>query len=132
MKHQAIYFGLLFILMSACQQPGTEPMNPPSFPKKELSPDQRFGELFAAVQLAQLFPDGKTFVDCTPKQPADDILAAYNAQKLDANFDLKAFVLAHFELPKQYDSGFSSDTSRAISEHIKYNIRKNKCFFRHR
>ncbi|MEZ5043938.1 MAG: alpha,alpha-trehalase TreF [Saprospiraceae bacterium] len=118
MKHQAIYFGLLFILMSACQQPGTEPMNPPSFPKKELSPDQRFGELFVAVQLAQLFPDGKTFVDCTPKQPADDILAAYNAQKQEANFDLKAFVLAHFELPKQYDSGFSSDTSRAVSEHI--------------
>lgn len=118
MKHQAIYFGLLFILMSACQQQGTEPMNPPSFPKKELSPDQRFGDLFAAVQLAQLFPDGKTFVDCTPKQSADDILAAYDAQKQEANFDLKAFVLAHFELPKRYDSGFSSDTSRAVSEHI--------------
>jgi len=83
-----------------------------------LPPAERWGQLFVDVQMAKVFPDGKTFVDCTPKQPAEEILAAYEAMKGEPEFHLKAFVLEHFELPKDYASGFTSDPSRSPAAHI--------------
>lgn len=83
-----------------------------------LPPAERWGQLFVDVQMAKVFPDGKTFVDCTPKQPAEEILAAYEAMKDEPEFQLKAFVLEHFELPKDYASGFTSDPSRSPAAHI--------------
>lgn len=106
---------LLFAL--GCRPSAPEEVAP-NFPLQAESPDQRFGELFAAVQLAQIFPDGKTFVDCDPKSSAAEILAAYETAKQAADFDLAAFVDTHFDRPKEYDSGFSSDTSRSVQEHI--------------
>ena len=55
------------------------------------TPDQIYGELFKAVQMQQILPDGKTFVDCTPKRPVKDIMYDYGMAK-GANFDLKKFV----------------------------------------
>jgi alpha,alpha-trehalase len=83
-----------------------------------LPPAERWGQLFVDVQMAKVFPDGKTFVDCTPKQPAEEILAAYEAMKDEPEFQLKAFVLEYFELPKDYASGFTSDPSRSPAAHI--------------
>lgn len=83
-----------------------------------LPPAERWGQLFVDVQMAKVFPDGKTFVDCTPKQSAEEILAAYEAMKDEPEFQLKAFVLEHFELPKNYASGFTSDPSRSPAAHI--------------
>ncbi|MBX9782682.1 MAG: alpha,alpha-trehalase TreF [Chitinophagaceae bacterium] len=76
----------------------------------ELSP------LFEAVQLQKVFADGKTFVDCIPKADVDEILAAYEKEKQADGFDLKQFVLTHFELPK----AFASDVKVAASveQHI--------------
>lgn len=112
------------LALSACQtdnaQAGAE-QNPPQ-PAAEahpfLPPAERWGQLFVDVQMAKVFPDGKTFVDCTPKQPAEEILAAYEAMKEEPEFQLKAFVLEHFELPKNYASGFTSDPSRSPAAHI--------------
>ena len=70
------------------------------------------------MQLARLFPDGKTFVDCNPKSDAAEIVAAYEAEKQVEGFDLAAFVEKHFDLPKDYASGFTSDTSRSVQKHI--------------
>ena len=72
--------------------------------------------LFEAVQLQKVFADGKTFVDCIPKTSADDIITAYEKEKQADGFDLKQFVLAHFELPK----AFASDVKVAASveQHI--------------
>ena len=86
--------------------------------KQTLPPDQRFGQLFIDVQMEEVFPDGKTFVDCTPLFSTDAILQKYLEEKDDANFELKTFVLEHFELPKKYASGFESDTSRSAAQHI--------------
>ena len=83
------------------------------------TPDQLLGELFVAVQMQQIFPDSKTFVDCTAKFPYDQIKAAYEAQKNEAGFDLKAFVETHFEIPPSISSDFKSDPTRSASEHVK-------------
>jgi alpha,alpha-trehalase len=85
---------------------------------QHLPPDDRYGQLFIDVQMAKVFPDGKTFVDCTPKFPTNQILENYEKAKAVENFDLKKFVSDHFELPKQYASGFKADTSRSAQEHI--------------
>jgi alpha,alpha-trehalase len=72
--------------------------------------------LFEAVQLQKVFADGKTFVDCIPKSAADKILAAYEKEKQEAGFDLKQFILTHFELPK----AFASDVKivASVEQHI--------------
>ncbi len=82
------------------------------------SPDILYGDLFRAVQLAPVFEDSKTFPDCLPKQAPDIILADYEAQKDRADFDLEAFVLEHFALPPNPSSGFQTDTTNNIEEHI--------------
>ncbi|MGH1435105.1 MAG: alpha,alpha-trehalase TreF [Lewinella sp.] len=84
-----------------------------------LSPEEQWGELFEAVQLAQVFPDGKTFVDCEPKYPAEQILLNYVGAKNQQEFHLRAFVLEHFSLPPAYGSDFVADSSRSMSEHIR-------------
>ena len=86
--------------------------------KKELPPNERFGKLFEQIQLEQVFPDGKTFVDCTPKKTTQEIMDAFMEAKEASDFDLKAFVLAHFEEPKKYASGFQADTSKSVQNHI--------------
>lgn len=84
-----------------------------------LSPEERWGELFEAVQLAQVFPDGKTFVDCEPKYPAEQILLNYAKAKKQSEFSLRAFVSEHFSLPPAYGSDFIANADRSMSEHIR-------------
>jgi len=86
--------------------------------KGHFSPDERFGELFLDVQLNDIFPDSKTFVDCTPKFSTDEILRNYQNQKESKAFDLKNFVLENFELPKQFSTNFKSDKTRSPEKHI--------------
>ncbi len=59
------------------------------------------GELFERVQMEKIFPDGKTFVDATPLFELDKIKNRYESWKHDKDFDLKAFVLRHFEPPAE-------------------------------
>ncbi len=84
----------------------------------QVSPDIAFGELFKDVQLKPVFPDSKTFPDCVPIYPADSILAKYQVVKDGPGFDLKSFVLDNFQLPENPSSGFKSDTSNTVEEHI--------------
>ncbi len=84
----------------------------------QLRPAEELGELFQEVQLNALFPDSKTFPDCIPKSSPEAILQAYNQAKNQPDFNLKAFVLQHFELPPDIATNFSSDTSAALEEHI--------------
>jgi alpha,alpha-trehalase len=117
-----LLFPLLLLLLPACQEKSSEKKKdqPPSNEASaQLVPiEQRFGELFEAVQMARVFPDSKTFADCSPKFSDEEILANYEAQRGGENFDLKAFVDAHFNLPRQYASGFKADMDRSIEEHI--------------
>jgi alpha,alpha-trehalase len=107
---------LLICALFACQH--APPVVQQVDTKQHLPPDERFGQLFVDVQMTKVFPDGKTFVDCTPLKTTDEILQAYNEEKDKTGFELKAFVLEHFELPKNYASGFQSDTSKTTENHI--------------
>ncbi|GAB3828424.1 alpha,alpha-trehalase [Pontibacter rugosus] len=86
--------------------------------QKLYKPAQDLGELFEQVQLQHVFPDSKTFPDATPLLPPQEILQAYEQQKSQLGFDLKAFVMERFEMPPQPASGFSTDTTLSVTEHI--------------
>ena len=74
--------------------------------------------LFEDVQMNQILPDGKTFVDCLPKYPVTEINKKYLEQKNVAAFDLKKFVLSHFDLPIANTSSYCSDTSKPVTDNI--------------
>lgn len=74
--------------------------------------------LFEDVQMQQVFPDGKTFVDCVPKTSIEEINNKYLAGKINDGFNLKEFVLANFDLPVAPSSGFTSDASKPGEENI--------------
>ena len=76
------------------------------------------GELFEQVQLQNIFPDGKTFVDCTPLSKLSQIQKSYEEQKHETGFDLSAFVHKHFSLPKIYSTKYVSVKGRPVTEHI--------------
>ncbi|MEL6721427.1 MAG: trehalase family glycosidase, partial [Bacteroidota bacterium] len=113
LRNISLYTFLLISFFSCRQAPADV--------KEELElqrPEQLYGQLFVDVQMEAVFPDSKTFVDCTPKIGVEEILNNYTSQKNLESFDLKTFVLEHFDLPKQYATGFQSDTSRSVEEHI--------------
>ncbi|MDP1028316.1 alpha,alpha-trehalase TreF [Sphingomonas sp. KR1UV-12] len=81
------------------------------------SPQQRFGDLFHAVQMRSVFPDGKTFVDAVPKAPDAEIMAAW--KRCGCGEDtaaLRRFVLAHFTVPESASP--RQQPRRALVEHI--------------
>ncbi len=104
----ALTFALLSILWSCSLQ----------VEDKNTDFDYYSSQLFKDVQLAAIFPDSKTFVDCTPKQPLIDINARYIDQKSNDGFNLKEFVEANFEMPVNPTTGFVSDTSKTMRDHI--------------
>lgn len=85
-----------------------------------LTPSDRYQELFVAVQLGRVFEDSKTFVDCVPGQHPEDILSAYRLQRSDPGFDLRAFVMRHFQPYEMPASSFVSDPDRSLRDHIDY------------
>ncbi len=74
--------------------------------------------LFHDVQVSAIFPDSKTFVDCTPKRDLADIVSDYDAIRDKPDFDLGEFVRLNFEMPVRPRSGFVSDTTLSMEEHI--------------
>ncbi|MFE0754246.1 alpha,alpha-trehalase TreF [Inquilinus sp. NPDC058860] len=81
-------------------------------------PSQVYGELFRDVQLQQVFPDGKTFVDAQPKAEPRVILRRYAEEKRKAGFDLAAFVRRYFTPPAEHDSGYRSVPGQDVCSHI--------------
>lgn len=119
MKNVSTLFLLTFILLAfACKNTPKVDTSLLVETKKDMPPNERFEDLFEQAQLLKIFPDGKTFVDCTPRFTTDQIMANYAAEKSKADFNLKKFVLKHFDIPKQYASGFEADTSKSVAAHI--------------
>ncbi len=111
----------LFLLLSLsnCSTPAEEAASLPSSKEPSfLSPVDLYPGLFEAVQMGDVFPDTKTFADCTPKADPKDILRAYVTEKDKPGFSLAAFVDTWFERPHQYASGFQADTAMELQEHI--------------
>ncbi|MFD0792348.1 alpha,alpha-trehalase TreF [Mucilaginibacter litoreus] len=81
------------------------------------TPRQLFPGLFESVQSSNIFPDNKTFVDCAPKHSPDEIMKAYNEHFISPDFDLKAFVHDHFEVPEAHTI-FHTHSGNSIRKHI--------------
>ncbi len=75
--------------------------------------------LFDAVQMNNIFPDGKTFPDCLPKYAMQDIENAYFQERNKANFDLKQFVELNFNLPKTYTTDIAEGIISEENNHKK-------------
>jgi alpha,alpha-trehalase len=77
--------------------------------------------LFKQVQEARIFPDGKTFVDCTPKRSlqaiVNDYVAATNNPAI--RFSLLKFVEENFELPSALPVLNYIQPEKNVSQHIK-------------
>ncbi len=107
----------LFLGTLACQteQPSAETSTPEGhtlyYPARDL------GELFEQIQTTKVFDDGKYFVDFSPKRNPADILMDYQAQKDEADFDLKAFVMANFDEPTMPEAK-PIDSKPSLEEHI--------------
>lgn len=119
---------LVVVLFQTCETTPSStaaetPLAPAAAPKEgppesRKAPDELFGDLFRQVQMQRVFADGKTFVDMIPKASADEIMAVYTTEKRQAGFNLEAFVGKYFSPPAQPESGFTTDPTRSISEHI--------------
>lgn len=121
MKYVVFFVSVLFISCKTDKkiEAADKAIEPVLLEHKTLNtPDELLGELFADVQLAQIFEDGKTFVDCTAKYPYETIKEKYRSQWDTPGFDLKAFVLDNFEVPPLITSDFKSDPNRSAKEHV--------------
>ena len=76
------------------------------------------GELFEKIQTGEIFPDSKTFVDCTPNSDFSSILHCYMEEKGREGFNLSDFVNKHFILPTTYTSNYVPLEGRSITQHI--------------
>lgn len=78
---------------------------------------EQLSPLYEAVQLSEIFPDSKYFVDCTPRKSTAEILAAYKQEKNEAGFELKLFVARYFILPEEADTSYRS-ANKPLPEHL--------------
>jgi alpha,alpha-trehalase len=80
------------------------------------TPDKLYGELFHDVQMARVFPDGKTFVDMVPKGKPGDIAREYSKRKKQspAGFSLEQFVQDNFYMPASRQQVFQSGDKNVV------------------
>jgi alpha,alpha-trehalase len=77
-----------------------------------------FGDLYRAVELAQVFPDQKTFADAIPTAPPASILKDYAAQKDQPGFNLRNFVTAHFQEPVLKTVSYDRRPGETVADYI--------------
>lgn len=83
------------------------------------SPDESFGDLFAAVQLRQVYNDGKTFIDLIPRGRIRQIKREYLLSKDDPNFNLHEFVDRHFYAYEHSETAYHSNSENSPRQHIR-------------
>ncbi len=89
-----------------------------SAPPPPEPPQALFKDLFVAVQMERIYPDGKTFADAVPHEAPADILARYHAERPASAAALKAFVEAHFTLASPVVAAPATADVVPIDEHI--------------
>ncbi len=70
------------------------------------------------VQMQEIFPDGKTFVDCIPKFSEAKITTLYNNLKNEDGFDLHKFIFDNYDLPAKSEISYTSDLQQSVAENI--------------
>lgn len=91
------------------------------FPQKRaLAPDKVYGQLFRDVQLQSVFSDNKTFVDCIPTKNPQEIVNSYSLlrKNSDSRELLVKFVNENFTIPTSSQSGYQTEKSDPVEEHI--------------
>jgi alpha,alpha-trehalase len=94
------------------------PLHPALAFERPAPPQVLFGDLYADVELGQVFPDSKEFADATAKSPPPEIVALYHAQKPNSLEGLKRFVVMHFDLPEQASTPQAPSEQVPIRRHI--------------
>lgn len=84
---------------------------PSFFYMEHLSP------LYEDVQSGEVFVDSKFFVDCIPMSTPAHILAEYEKEKNQSEFNLKTFVKAHFILPAESENSYTS-ADKPLPQHL--------------
>jgi alpha,alpha-trehalase len=74
--------------------------------------------LFEDVQMSRIFADEKTFVDCLPKYPLEEINKKYQLEKDSPGFDLKKFVISHFDPPVAHSTDYHTDRSEDVVKNL--------------
>src|SRR5687768_14981007 len=97
------------ILASGCSVVEQQSISPADFYKSSF---------FHDVQINAVFPDSKTFVDCTPKRDLKEIVTEYEEIRNKPDFDLREFVNLNFDLPVRPKSSFAADTTLLMEEHL--------------
>ncbi|WP_084068876.1 alpha,alpha-trehalase TreF [Paraburkholderia heleia] len=87
------------------------------------TPADLYGRLYHDVQLAQIFPDSKTFADMLPNERPSRITAAYERwrQRHAGDHDkaaLTQFVNQYFTAPAQTEDHYVSDPNQDVVGHI--------------
>lgn len=92
-----------------------------SLAQKIQTPDVIYGQLFKDVQMSRIFPDNKTFVDCTPKRKPAAIVADYLKIKNNPaiRFSLELFVKENFELPPAPPAFNYIQQEKDVTAHIR-------------
>jgi alpha,alpha-trehalase len=112
--HRVVITAVLSCAVGVAATPRSREADAP----RPASPQAVFQELFAAVQSARIFPDGKTFADALPKESPERILAAYRREPPRSDAALKSFVDAHFVLPAEAASATAEPGHESILAHI--------------
>ncbi|MEQ9425800.1 MAG: alpha,alpha-trehalase TreF [Cyclobacteriaceae bacterium] len=105
----------LFIIavLSACSQQDQKQGKQP-YQSGLYYPNKDLGQLFHDVQMQRIFPDGKTFVDYTPKYTITDINKSYSAGVTD----LKVFVKENFNRFPEIDLPAIDNANLTLEEHL--------------
>jgi len=82
------------------------------------SPRDLFDGLFSAVQLAQVYPDGKTFADAIPQAPPSRILSEYRTERPAGVEALRSFLETRFRLPGEAATAAAIGAAPGITAHI--------------
>lgn len=82
------------------------------------SPDEALGGLFADVQEAQVYGDGKTFPDLIPRRRMQWIQQEYAVARMDPNFDLRDFVSRHFYIYDPHVSKYTTNPDHTMLQHV--------------
>lgn len=82
------------------------------------SPRQLYPGLFEQIQTTQVYADGKTFVDATPKESPQFIEQKYIRHKNDTGFNLKNFVNVHFTTYTASAKPYHSNIAEGVTKHI--------------
>ncbi|HEX7380552.1 MAG TPA: alpha,alpha-trehalase TreF [Nevskiaceae bacterium] len=85
---------------------------------ESLTPDQRYQELFVAVQMERVYPDGKIFVDCSPNREPEEILVDYRRSRQRAGFSLAEFVHANFTPQHPDPHDYLAPRGRLLKDHL--------------